>query len=160
MLTRTGASPGPEWMRKFGDASLTPRDVRRKVRRVVLVFAILQAALVLTADIAAYRHPGQRGSAYNSATRIGNLPLLSVGGRAHGVIAFGGLATGVVAIGGVAAGVIAYGGLSVGLFAIGGLAAGVFALGGRRDWLADGGRRCCRRGGLGRCCSRPLRVCG
>ena len=130
MLTRIGASPGPEWMRKLGGGSLTPQELRRKFRRVGLFFVILQSAAMLTADIAAYRHPGNRGSAYNSSTKIGNLPLLSVGGRAHGVIAFGGLATGVVAIGGVAFGVIAYGGLSVGVLAIGGLAAAVLAFGG------------------------------
>lgn len=139
MLTRIGANPGPEWMRRLGDGSLTPQELRRRFRRVVLFFAILQAAAILTADIAAYRHPGHRGSAYNSATRIGNLPLLSVGGRAHGVIAFGGLATGVVAIGGVAAGIVAYGGLSVGVLAIGGLSLAVVAFGGGAvGWRALG----------------------
>jgi hypothetical protein len=139
MLTRIGASPGPQWMRRFGDGSLTPQELRRKFRRVALFFGILQFTVVLFADIAAYRSPGHHGSAYNSPTKIGNLPLVSVGGRAHGVIAFGGLATGVVAIGGVAAGVITYGGLSVGIFSVGGLAVGILALGaGAIGWRALG----------------------
>jgi hypothetical protein len=116
-------------MRRLGDSSVSPEELRRKFRRILLAFVILQAALIVTADIAAIRHPGQRGSAYNSETKIGNLPLLSVGGRAHGVFAFGGLATGVVAIGGVSAGIISYGGLSVGIISIGGLSLGVLAIG-------------------------------
>ncbi|HKW57070.1 MAG TPA: hypothetical protein VJN42_06895 [Candidatus Acidoferrum sp.] len=140
MLTRAGANPGPEWMRRLSDGSVSPDELRRKFRRVLLFFAILQAAAILVADLAAFRSPSHRGSAYNSATKIGNLPLLSVGGRAHGVIAFGGLATGVLAIGGVSAGVISYGGLSVGLFSVGGLAFGVLALGGGAvGWRALGG---------------------
>ncbi|HYL61404.1 MAG TPA: hypothetical protein VE077_02205 [Candidatus Methylomirabilis sp.] len=139
MLIRIGANPGPAWMRRLGDGSVSPDELRRKFRRVLLSFVILQATAILVADVAAYRNPGHRGSAYNSATKIGNLPLLSVGGRAHGVIAFGGLATGVVAIGGVAAGVIAYGGLSVGVFSVGGLALAVIAIGGGAlGWRALG----------------------
>lgn len=140
MLTRIGANPGPAWMRRLSDGSVSPDELRRKFRRVLVFFVIFQCAAMVVADVAAYRSRGHRGSAYNSATKIGNLPLLSVGGRAHGVIAFGGLATGVIAIGGVSAGVISYGGLSVGVFSVGGLAVGVLALGGGAvGWRALGG---------------------
>lgn len=129
MLTRVGSNSGPAWMKRLGDGSVSPQELRRKFRRVLIIFVILQSAAFLVAEVAASRHPGRRGSAYNSETRIGGLPVLSVGGRAHGIIAFGGLATGVIAIGGVAAGVVSYGGLSLGLLAIGGLALGGVALG-------------------------------
>lgn len=140
MLTRIGATPGPQWMRRLVDGSVSPEDLRRKFRRILFFFAILQAAAFVFADVVAFRAPRQRGSTYNSETRIGTLPLLSVGGRAHGVFAFGGLATGVVAVGGVAAGVVSYGGLSLGVLSIGGLSLGVLALGGGAvGWRALGG---------------------
>ena len=56
--------------------------------------------------------------------------LLSVGGRACGLVAVGGVSIGVISIGGMAAGLISCGGLAVGLVSIGGLGLGGFAIGG------------------------------
>jgi len=138
MLTRPGAVPGPAWMRKLGQDSSDPQQFRKTVRRVILAFAILQAAIVLFSDVAALRSHN-RHRTYNSEMQIGGLPLLSVGGRAHGVFAVGGVATGVVAIGGVAAGVVAYGGLGLGFIGIGGLGFGLIAIGGAAvGWRALG----------------------
>lgn len=140
MLTRIGATAGPEWMRRLVDGSMRPEDLRRRFRRILLFFAILQATALVVADVAAFRAPRRRGATYNSETRIGSLPLLSVGGRAHGVFAFGGLATGVVALGGVAAGVVSYGGLGLRVLSVGGLSLGILALGGGAvGWRAFGG---------------------
>jgi len=93
-----------------------------------------------------------RGVRYQSAARIGNLPLIAIAtgpdpqrgelrGHARGVIAIGDLATGVLALGGLARGFVAVGGLALGVvslgglgiaagLAVGGLALGSLALGG------------------------------
>jgi hypothetical protein len=128
MLTRPGSSPGPAWMRKFGDGTVDPRELRRKILRVVLFFGILQAVSIILGDIAFYQAHGRHVHSYNSQIHIAGLPLFSIGPTARGIIAYGGLATGIVAIGGVSAGVIAFGGLSVGVFAFGGLSAGLLVV--------------------------------
>ena len=139
MLTRPGSEPGPAWMRKLGDGTVDPRELRRKILRVIVFFGILQAALIIVGDIAFYQAHGRHVRSYNSPIQISGLPLLSIGPTAHGIIAYGGVATGVIAIGGVSAGVIAFGGLSVGVFAFGGLSAGILALGGvALGWQAVG----------------------
>ena len=128
MLTRPGSSPGPAWMRKLGDGTVDPRELRRKMLRVVLFFGILQAVSIIVGDIAFYQAHGRHARSYNSPIKIAGLPLFSIGPIAHGIIAYGGVATGVIAIGGLAAGVIAFGGLSVGVFAFGGLSAGLLVV--------------------------------
>lgn len=139
MLTRPGSSPGPEWMRKLGDGSLDPRQLRRKLLRVFLFFGILQVGSIIVGDIAAYKTPGPHDQPYNSPIQVAGLPLLSIGVTAHGVIAVGGVVTGVIAIGGLAAGVIAFGGLSVGVFAFGGLSVALMAFAGVAiGWRAVG----------------------
>jgi hypothetical protein len=139
MLTRPGSEPGPSWMRKFGDGTVDPRELRRKILRVIVFFGILQAASIIVGDIVVYQAHGRHVRSYNSPIQIAGLPLLSVGPTAHGIIAYGGVATGVIAIGGVSAGVIAFGGLSVGVFGFGGLSAGILALGGvALGWQAVG----------------------
>jgi hypothetical protein len=139
MLTRPGSEPGPAWMRKFADGTVDPRELRRKILRVIVFFGILQAASIIVGDIAFYQARGRHVRSYNSPIQIAGLPLLSIGPTAHGIIAYGGVATGIVAIGGVCAGVIAFGGLSVGFFAFGGLSVGILALGGvALGWQAVG----------------------
>jgi hypothetical protein len=128
MLTRPRSSPGPAWMRKLGDGTVDPRELRRKMLRVVLFFGILQAVSIIVGDIAFYQAHGRHARSYNSPIQIAGLPLFSIGPIAHGIIAYGGVATGVIAIGGLAAGVIAFGGLSVGVFAFGGLSAGLLVV--------------------------------
>ena len=136
MLTRPGSGPGPTWMREL---LLDPRRLRRAILRMVILFGLLQVTFVVLGDIAVYRAHGKHMRGYTSQTQIAGMPLLSMGGRAHGIIAYGGLATGVVAIGGVAAGVIAFGGLSVGVLGFGGLTMGVIVLGaGAIGWRAMG----------------------
>jgi len=140
MLTRPGSEPGPEWMRKLGDGTVDPRELRRKMLRVVVFFGILQAGAIIVGDIAVYQAHGRHVRSYNSPIQIAGLPLLSIGPAAHGIIAYGGIATGIIAIGGVSAGVIAFGGLSVGVLAFGGLSAGILALAGvALGWRAVGG---------------------
>jgi hypothetical protein len=140
MLTRPGSDPGPAWMRKLGDGTVDPRELRRKMLRLVLFFGILQAVPIIIGDIVFYQAHGRHVHSYNSQIQIAGLPLLSIGPTAHGIIAYGGVATGVIAIGGLAAGVIAFGGLSVGVFAFGGLSAGILALAGiALGWRAVGG---------------------
>lgn len=139
MLTRPGSMAGPTWMRKFADGTVDPRQLRKMLARMVLLFAILQAGVTLVADIAVFQARGHHLKQYNSQAKIGDLPLLSVGGRARGVIAYGGVATGLIAIGGLATGVIAFGGLSMGLVAFGGVSVGVLALAGLAlGWRAIG----------------------
>lgn len=136
MLTRSGSEPGPAWMREL---AMDPHQLRKAILRIVIVFAVIQVASIVIGDIAAYRDRGKHVGPYPSPIQIAGMPLLSVGGRAHGVIAYGGLATGVVAIGGVAVGVIAFGGVSVGVFGFGGLTIGVVVLGaGAIGWRAMG----------------------
>jgi hypothetical protein len=115
-------------MRKLGDGTVDPRELRRKMLRVVLFFGILQAVSIIVGDIAFYQAHGRHARSYNSPIKIAGLPLFSIGPIAHGIIAYGGVATGVIAIGGLAAGVIAFGGLSVGVFAFGGLSAGLLVV--------------------------------
>src|ERR1700674_1238989 len=140
MLTRPGSEPGPAWMRKLGDGTVDPQQLRRKMLRIVLFLGTLQAASIIIGDIAAYQAHGRHVWSYNSQIQIAGLPLFSIGPTAHGIIAYGGVATGVIAIGGLAAGVIAFGGLSVGVLAFGGLSAGILALAGAAlGWRAIGG---------------------
>jgi hypothetical protein len=140
MLTRPGSEPGPAWMRRFGDGTIDPRRLRKAILRVIVLFGMIQVTAIVIADIAVYRAHGRHVQSYNSPIQIAGMPLLSVGPRAHGVIAYGGVATGIIAIGGMAAGVIAFGGLSAGLFAFGGLSVGWLALAGVAvGWRAIGG---------------------
>src|SRR5713226_1710618 len=129
MLTRPGSSPGPAWMRKLGDGTVDPRELRRKMLRVVIFFGILQAVSIIVGDIAFYQAHGRHARSYNSPIKIAGLPLFSIGPIAHGIIAYGGVATGVIAIGGLAAGVIAFGGLSAGLLVVAAVALGWQAVG-------------------------------
>lgn len=136
MLTRPGSEPGPAWMREL---ALDPRRLRKAILRIVIFFGLLQVTFFVLGDIAVYRAHGKHVRGYTSQIQIAGMPLLSMGGRAHGIIAYGGLATGVVAIGGVAVGVIAFGGVSVGLLGFGGLTIGVIVLGaGAVGWRAMG----------------------
>jgi hypothetical protein len=140
MLTRPGSSPGPAWMRKLGDGTVDPRELRRKMLRVIVFFGILQAASIIVGDIAVYKAHGRHVHSYNSQLQIAGIPLLSIGPTAHGIIAYGGVATGIISVGGVSAGVIAFGGLSVGVLAFGGLSAGILAFAGvALGWRAVGG---------------------
>lgn len=140
MLTRPGSSPDPEWMRKLGDGTVDPRELRKKISRIILIFGIIQAVAILVGDVAVYQAHGRHLRSYNSQTQIAGLPVLSIGPYAHGVVAYGGVATGIIAIGGLTAGVIAFGGLSVGVLAFGGLSAGVMAVAGIAiGWRAIGG---------------------
>ena len=140
MLTRPGSTSGPAWMRKLGDSSADPRQLRKMMRRIFLFFGILRVGAIVISDIAVYKVNGRHMYSYNSPIQIRGLPLLSVGRTAHGIIAYGGVSTGVIAMGGLAAGVIAFGGLSVGVFAFGGLSAGVVALAAVAfGWRAIGG---------------------
>jgi hypothetical protein len=139
MLTRPGSEPGPAWMRKLGDGTLDPQQLRRKILRVVLFVGILQAASIIIGDIAFYQAHGRHVRSYNSQIQIAGLPLLSIGPTAHGIIAYGGVATGIFAIGGVCAGIIAFGGLSVGVLAFGGLSLALMAFAGVAiGWRAVG----------------------
>lgn len=139
MLTRPGSEPGPAWMRRFGDGTLDPRQLRRKLLRVFLFFGILQVGSIIVGDTAVYRAPGRHDQPYNSPIQIAGLPLLSIGATAHGIIAVGGVVTGVIAVGGLAVGVIAFGGLSVGVFAFGGLSLALMAFAGVAvGWRAVG----------------------
>lgn len=140
MLTRPGSTPGPEWMRKLGESTEDPSQLRKRLIWIFVFIGILQIGAVIVGDIAVYKAHGEHVRSYNSPILIDGLPLLSIGRTAHGVIAYGGVATGVIAIGGLSAGFIAFGGLSVGVFAFGGLSAGIVALGGLAlGWRAIGG---------------------
>lgn len=140
MLTRPGSEPGPVWMREL---ALDPRRLRKVILRTVIFFGIIQAVAVVAGDIAVYavyRAHGQHISSYDSPVKVAGIPLLSIGGKAHGVIAYGGVATGIVAIGGVTTGVITFGGLGIGFFSFGGLSLALIAVGGVAiGWRAMGG---------------------
>ena len=127
MRTRPGSEPGPEWMRKLVDGS-DPRKLRRMILKIVLFIGLIQVTAVIAGDIAVYQLRGQHVRSYNSPIQIAGMPLLSIGGRAHGVIAYGGVATGIIAVGGLSAGFIALGGLSVGIFGFGGLTLAAIAV--------------------------------
>src|SRR5207253_215255 len=111
MLTRPGSEPGPEWMRRLGG---NPRQLRKAILSIIVFVGVIQLAAIVVGDIAVYRADGRHVRLYNSPIQIVGMPLSSMGGRAHGVIAYGGLATGIIAVGGVSAGVISFGGISVG----------------------------------------------
>jgi len=128
MLTRPGSEPGPEWMRELSSSPEGFRQIRKAILGVCVLFGVLQLASIVVADIAAYRAHGRHVRSYNSPMQVVGMPLLSVGGTAHGVIAYGGVATGIVAIGGLTAGVIALGPISVGVFSFGALSLGIFVL--------------------------------
>jgi hypothetical protein len=53
MLTRIGSSPGPEWMRRIGDASEDPRQFRelfsKLLKRLFIFFGILQIGSIVIA---------------------------------------------------------------------------------------------------------------
>ena len=136
MLTRPGSEPGPAWMRRLGG---NPRQLRKAVLRIIVFVGVIQVAAIVVGDIAVFRAHGRHVRSYNSPIQIAGMPLLSMGGRAHGIIACGGLATGIVAVGGVSAGVISFGGLSVGVLSFGGLSVGLLTLGaGAVGWRAIG----------------------
>ena len=140
MLTRPGSNPGSESMRKLGDGTQDPRQLRRRLLWIFVFIGTLQFASIIVGDIAVYKAHGRHLQSYNSPIQIAGLPLLSVGRTAHGIIAYGGVATGFITLGGVSAGVIAFGALSVGVFAFGGLSLGIVALGGvALGWKAIGG---------------------
>jgi len=128
MLTRPGSEPGPEWMRRLGSSPKGFRQIRKAILGIIVLFGVTQVASMVVADIAVYSAHGGHVRSYNSSMQIGGMPLLSVGGTAHGVIACGGVATGMVAIGGVAAGVIAFGPIGVGVFSSGALSLGDLVL--------------------------------
>jgi hypothetical protein len=128
MLTRPGSEPGPEWMRKLGESPEGFRQIRKALLRILVLVGMIQIGAILIADIAVYQAHGRHVRSYNSPIQVAGMPLLSVGGTAHGVIAYGGIATGIIAVGGVAAGVVAFGGVSIGFFACGGLSAGILVL--------------------------------
>jgi hypothetical protein len=115
-------------MRKLGDGSVDPRELRRKMLRIALFLGTLQAVSIIIVYIAIYQAHGRHVRSYNSPIQIAGLPLFSIGPTAHGIVAYGGVATGIITFGGVAGGVIAFGGLSVGVFAFGGLSAGLLAV--------------------------------
>src|SRR5439155_14120761 len=115
MLTRPGSEPGPEWMRRLGG---NPRQLRKAILSIIVFVGVIQLAAIVVGDIAVYRADGRHVRLYNSPIQIVGMPLSSMGGRAHGVIAYGGLATGIIAVGGVSAGVISFGGISVGFLSL------------------------------------------
>jgi len=121
MLTRPGSEPGPEWMRRLGG---NPRQLRKAILSIIVFVGVIQLAAIVVGDIAVYRADGRHVRLYNSPIQIVGMPLSSMGGRAHGVIAYGGLATGIIAVGGVSAGGISFGGISVGFLSLGGLSVG------------------------------------
>ena len=136
MLDRPGSEPGPEWMRRLAG---NPRQLCKAILRIIVFFGVIQVAAIAVGDIAVYGAHRRHVRSYNSPIQIAGMPLVSMGGRAHGVIAYGGLATGIVAVGGVSAGVISFGGLSVGLLSFGGLSVGLLTLGaGAVGWRAIG----------------------
>src|SRR5260370_27909550 len=104
MLTRQGSSPGPEWMRKLGDGTMDPRQLRRKLLRVFVFFGILQVGSIIVGDIAVYQAPGRHDQPYNSPIHVAGLPLLSIGVTAHVIVSVGGVAPGAVALGRASAG--------------------------------------------------------
>lgn len=137
MLTRPGSEPGPAWMREL---ALDSRQLRKAILRFIIFFGVIQVGAVIAGDIAVYPAHGLHISSYNSPIQVAGMPLLSIGERAHGVIAYGGIATGIVAIGGVTAGVITFGGLGIGFFSFGGLSLAAIAAGGVAiGWRAIGG---------------------
>ena len=87
MLTRPGSEPGPEWMRRLGG---NPRQLRKAILSIIVFVGVIQLAAIVVGDIAVYRADGRHVRSYNSPIQIVGMPLLSMGGRAHGIIAYGG----------------------------------------------------------------------
>ncbi len=144
MLTRDGSVPGSGWMRNLSErlSSGTP-DTRSLPRTFWVLYAAFMILFLLILPllqrrlVPAYTYNGR---AYESATRIGGLPLFAAGSAPVGIIAVGGRPRGVIAVGGLPVGVIAIGGVAVGGFAIGGVSLGFFALAGLAiGWHAAGG---------------------
>jgi len=69
MLTRPGSEPGSEWM----------------LRAFVFV-GVIQVTAIVAGDIAVYRAHGRHIRSYSSPIQIAGMPLLSMGGKAHGVL--------------------------------------------------------------------------
>ena len=144
MLTRPGSVPGSGWMRSVSERlSSGPADTSSLPRRfwvVYLTFMFVGLVILPWAQRRVMPTYTYNGRTYESAARIGGLPvfavgpapvgIVAVGGRPRGVIAVGGLPLGVIAIGGIAVGGLAIGGISLGFFALAGLAIGWKALGG------------------------------
>jgi hypothetical protein len=128
VVIRTGSERGPAWMREL---SLDPRRLRRAILRMVIFFGVLQVLFVVLGDMAVYRAPGKHVRSYSSQIPFARMPLLSKGGRAHGIIAYGGLSVGLLGFGGLTMGVIVLGAGAVGWRAMGEVAMGQAAFGAR-----------------------------
>ena len=126
MLTRPGSEPGPEWMRKLSGQGFRP--IRKGILGISILFGVMQVLSIVGAEFAVYRAHGRPVRSYASPMQIAGMPVLSVGGAAHGVVAYGGVATGIVALGGLTRGVIALGATSVGVFSFGAFSLGIFVL--------------------------------
>lgn len=144
MLTRDGSVPGSGWMRNLSDRlSSGPPDTRSLPRSFWLLYAVFMILFLVILPllqrrlVPAYTYNGR---SYESATRIGGLPLFAAGSAPVGIVAVGGRPRGVIAVGGLPLGVIAVGGVAVGGLAIGGVSLAFFALGGLAiGWQAAGG---------------------
>ena len=55
MLTRPGSEPGPEWMRKLACSPEGFRQIRKAILGISVLFAVLQVASIVVADIAVDR---------------------------------------------------------------------------------------------------------
>jgi hypothetical protein len=147
MLTRPGSTPGSGWMRNLSERlSSGPPDTRSLPRAFWIAYTIFMVLFLGVLPWTQHRfrplssYTRYNGRTYESAARIGGLPLfaagpapaaiIAVGGRPRGVIAVGGLPLGVIAVGGVAVGGLAIGGVSLGFLALAGLAIGWRAAGG------------------------------
>lgn len=144
MLTRDGSVPGSGWMKNLSNRLTSgPPDTRSLPRSFWVLYAAFMILFLVILPllqrrlVPAYTYNGR---AYESATRIGGLPLFAAGSAPVGIIAVGGRPRGVIAVGGIPLGVIAVGGLAVGGLAIGGVSLAFFALGGLAiGWQAAGG---------------------
>ena len=85
MLTRPGSQPGPEWMRKLCRSPEGFRQIRKAILGISVLFAVLQVAAMVVADIAVYHAHGRYLPSYSSPVQIAGMPLLSVGRTAHGL---------------------------------------------------------------------------
>jgi hypothetical protein len=138
MLTRTGAAPGPAWMRNFSESCADMRSGPRAIPFWIFFLVYMAVILLITHLTTAVVFSGER--AYVSPTQIAGLPLISYGSTAKGIVAIGGKATGIVAIGGLAIGVVAIGGLTAGAVSLGGASLALMAFGGLAlGWRAVGG---------------------
>jgi len=83
MLTRPGSEPGPEWVRRpTGHA----RELRKAILRAFVFVGVIQVTAIVAGDIAVYRAHGRHIRSYSSPIQIAGMPLLSMGGKAHGVL--------------------------------------------------------------------------